>query len=120
MLHGMGWHMVTQAAGAVDSTLQEIRRGTIVLAVLAALREEHYGYSLRQALVGSGLEVSEGTLYPLLRRLEGAGLLASRWELGEGRPRRYYRLSRQGKAALSELRRGWEGLVDVLARMLER
>jgi DNA-binding PadR family transcriptional regulator len=113
-------YMVTQASDAVDSTLQEIRRGTIVLAVLAGLREEHYGYSLRQALVEGGLEVSEGTLYPLLRRLEGSGLLASRWELGEGRPRRYYRLSREGEAALRELRRGWQGLVEVLSGMLTR
>jgi DNA-binding PadR family transcriptional regulator len=110
---------MVKASDAVDSTLQEIRRGTIVLAVLAALRKEHYGYSLRQVLLEAGLEVSEGTLYPLLRRLEGAGLLGSRWELGEGRPRRYYRLSRQGEAALGELRRGWRSLVEVLSGMLD-
>jgi len=114
------WYMATRASDALDSTLQEIRRGTIVLAVLAGLREEHYGYSLRQALLEAGLEVSEGTLYPLLRRLEGAGLLASRWELGEGRPRRYYRLSREGEAAFGELRRSWRSLVEVLSGMLER
>jgi DNA-binding PadR family transcriptional regulator len=109
-----------RTAEAIDSTWQEIRRGSIVLAALATLREEHYGYSLRQTLLDSGLEVSEGTLYPLLRRLEGAGILGSRWELGEGRPRRYYRLSPDGEAALEELRRGWRNLAEVLSGMLAR
>lgn len=110
--------MVIQASDAVDSTLQEIRRGAIVLAVLARLRQEHYGYSLRQALLDGGLEVSEGTLYPLLRRLEAHGLLASRWELGEGRPRRYYRLSKGGERALGALGREWDGLVEAVSGML--
>lgn len=106
------------SSDAIDTTLQEIRRGAVVLAVLALLGEERYGYSLRRAVGAAGLEVSEGTLYPLLRRLESHGLLASRWELGEGRPRRYYRLSRAGERALRTLAAQWRDLVDVMAGLL--
>jgi PadR family transcriptional regulator len=67
-----------------------------VLAVLAALDDEQYGYSLKQFLADRGVEIDEGTLYPLLRRLETQGLLQSRWVLGDGRPRRYYKLNAAG------------------------
>jgi len=66
-----------------ESLRQELRRGTLILAVLAQLREERYGYSLRQALASVGVEIDEGALYPMLRRLEAQGLLAS--ELARGR-----------------------------------
>ncbi|HEX5007453.1 MAG TPA: helix-turn-helix transcriptional regulator, partial [Hyphomonadaceae bacterium] len=69
---------------------QELRRGVIVLAALSQLREPQYGYSLRQALAEQGMMVEEGTLYPLLRRLETQGLLASEWRIEDGPPRRYY------------------------------
>ena len=81
----------------------ELRRGTLVLAVLACLRTERYGYTLRQALAADGLEMEESTLYPLLRRLETQGLLESRWKLEEARPRRYYIISPLGKTALPPL-----------------
>ena len=101
-----------------EKLVQELRRGAIVLAVLAQLQQQHYGYSLRQALADRGFEINEGTLYPLLRRLEKQGLLASEWEIGEGRPRRYYIISDQGKATLLELKSEWKYLALVMDRVL--
>lgn len=86
-----------------ENILQELRRGAIVLAVLGLLKEEKYGYAILKDLADQGLEVDQGTLYPLLRRLEGQGLLESNWKLEEARPRRYYRISSAGRAALPPL-----------------
>jgi len=106
------------AAESGEHLTLELRRGAIVVAILSQLREPLYGYSLRERLAEQGLEVKEGTLYPLLRRLESQGLLDSEWEVGDGRPRRYYRLSRDGEKVLAELRAEWEDLVRVLGRLL--
>src|SRR2546427_9601387 len=70
----------------------ELRRGCLILAVLAELRSERYGYTLRKALAQQGLEIDEGTLYPLLRRLESQGLLASEWRGGGERKKTFYPL----------------------------
>jgi PadR family transcriptional regulator PadR len=96
----------------------ELRRGAIVIATLSQLGEPLYGYSLRERLAEQGLEVKEGTLYPLLRRLESQGILESDWEVGEGRPRRYYRLSGRGTQVLAELAAEWEDLVATMGRLL--
>jgi len=96
----------------------ELRRGAIVIATLSQLGEPLYGYSLRERLAEQGLEVKEGTLYPLLRRLENQGILESDWEVGEGRPRRYYRLSGRGTQVLAELEAEWEDLVATIGRLL--
>ena len=88
----------------------ELRRGCLVLAVLGALREEQYGYTLRKALAEHGLEIDEGTLYPLLRRLESQGLLASEWREHEKRNKRFYRLSPEGETILTQLISEWQGL----------
>jgi PadR family transcriptional regulator, regulatory protein PadR len=90
---------------------QELRRGVIVLATLSQLRSPQYGYSLRQALADQGMVVEEGTLYPLLRRLEGQGLLASEWRIEDGPPRRYYTLNPEGKKLLADLTASWRSLV---------
>ena len=94
--------------------LVELRRGVLVLAVLSQLRRRQYGYSLRQALAEGGMPVEEGTLYPLLRRLEAQGLLASEWDAGTAPPRRYYRLNADGKHALSELTDAWRAQVGAI------
>jgi len=96
----------------------EIRRGALVLAVLAALREERYGYALRERLAEGGLDVPEGTLYPLLRRLESQGLLTSRWDVGQGRPRRYYAIARDGERVLASAGEEWRRLVAALDSLL--
>lgn len=95
----------------LENLTLELRRGALVLAVLSQLQEEQYGYSLKQRLVEGGLEVNEGTLYPLLRRLESQGLLDSEWRvINEARPRRYYRLSASGKQALKDLEHEWQSI----------
>src|SRR5438270_10873139 len=81
----------------------ELRRGCLTLAVLAQLRAEHYGYTLRVSLAERGLDIDEGTLYPLLRRLENQGLLVSEWREENRRNKRFYRLSADGETILSQL-----------------
>jgi PadR family transcriptional regulator PadR len=96
----------------------ELRRGCLVLAVLAQLRVEHYGYTLRKALADDGLEIEESTLYPLLRRLETQGLLTSVWREEDKRNKRFYRLSSQGKLVLERLLEEWQTMGASLNRIL--
>jgi PadR family transcriptional regulator PadR len=96
----------------------ELRRGSLVLAVLACLRVERYGYTLRQALAADGLEMEESTLYPLLRRLESQGLLTSEWREEEKRKKRFYRLSPQGESLLAHLIDEWRGINASLDKLL--
>src|SRR6185503_12582804 len=91
----------------LDNLRLELRRGCLALAVLAQLRDEHYGYTLRKALDEHGLAIDEGTLYPLLRRLESQGLLASEWREEEKRNKRFYSLTRDGEAILQQLLGEW-------------
>jgi DNA-binding PadR family transcriptional regulator len=98
----------------------EVRRGALVLAVLSQLRSPPYGYSLRQALAAKGMAIEEGTLYPLLRRLEEQGFLVSEWRIEQGEPpRRYYWLSPQGTELYADLTVSWLALVDTMSRLLE-
>ncbi|MEV2240886.1 PadR family transcriptional regulator [Micromonospora sp. NPDC049891] len=83
--------------------LQELRRGTVVVASLVALRRPDYGYALLQRLTGHGFPVDANTLYPLLRRLEEQGLLTSEWNTEESRPRKFYRTSESGEQLLRRL-----------------
>ena len=80
----------------IDKLRLELRRGSLTIAVLAQLRAEHYGYTLRKALADLGLAIDEGTFYPLLRRLESQGLLTSEWREEDKREKRFYRLSTGG------------------------
>src|SRR5262245_4418824 len=96
----------------------ELRRGCLVAAVLAQLRVEHYGYTLRKALEDQGLAIDEGTLYPLLRRLESQGLLESEWREENKRNKRFYRLSRDGESILQQLLSEWQGINGALERIL--
>ena len=102
-----------------ENITSELRRGVISIAVLSQLVEAQYGYSLLKHLTELGLEIDQGTLYPLLRRLESQGLLESDWRIEDERPRLYYILSAQGKRALSNLTKEWKNLVDVLDEMLQ-
>ena len=102
-----------------DSLRLELRRGCLILAVLAQLRAEHYGYTLRKALADQGLAIEESTLYPLLRRLETQGLLTSEWREEEKRNKRFYRLSVEGVAILEQLLAEWNGINDSLHKILE-
>lgn len=109
--------MSPSAKSVTENLVAELRRGVLVLAILTQLEEEYYGYALREKLAQLGLAVPEGTLYPLLRRLETQGLLKSRWQLGEGRPRRYYQTSNEGRQTLGELSKEWIFLEKALNRI---
>jgi PadR family transcriptional regulator, regulatory protein PadR len=100
-----------------DNIVQELRRGVIVLAVLSQLQKEMYGYTLLKLLSEKGLEVDQGTLYPLLRRLENQGLLESLWRLEEARPRRYYVLSPAGRDLLPRLIEEWRKINSMMETM---
>jgi PadR family transcriptional regulator PadR len=101
-----------------QNTTLELRRGVIVMAVLSQLGEEQYGYSLLKLLANQGLELDQGTLYPLLRRLENQGLLQSVWRLEEARPRRYYVISEAGREMLPQLKEEWTKIVSMMEKML--
>jgi PadR family transcriptional regulator, regulatory protein PadR len=102
-----------------DNVILELRRGVIVLAVLSQLDQEQYGYSLLKLLSDQGLPVDQGTLYPLLRRLEAQGLLQSDWRLEEARPRRYYVISLEGRQLLPRLKQEWENIVAVMEKIMQ-
>lgn len=89
---------------------QELRRGTVVLAALAACRTPRYGYALLAALTAAGLQVEANTLYPLLRRLEVQGLLTAEWNTEESRPRKYYTVTPLGAEMADLLRGEWQSL----------
>ena len=97
----------------------ELRRGVVVLATLSQLRTPRYGYELRQALAERGMPIEEGTLYPLLRRLEAQGVLRSEWKIEDGPPRRYYSLNADGRRLLAKLTGSWQGLNDAMGRLLK-
>ncbi len=96
----------------------ELRRGAVVIAVLAELRSEHYGYALRKALADKGMDIDENTLYPLLRRLETQGLLVSDWREEERRTKRFYRLAPGGAAILERLLGEWADIDAALRRII--
>jgi PadR family transcriptional regulator PadR len=96
----------------------ELRRGYLIVAVLAQLRAEHYGYALRKALEDRGMDIDENTLYPLLRRLESQGLLVSAWREENKRNKRFYRLSAEGEAILTRLLEERRTIDDALSRIL--
>jgi PadR family transcriptional regulator PadR len=103
---------------AYEKLRLELRRGSLVLAVLAALKDERYGYTLRKELADAGLPIDEGALYPMLRRLETQGVLTSQWREEEKRNKRFYRLSPDGAALLAELTEEWRDINAALNRLL--
>ncbi|HJT70375.1 MAG TPA: helix-turn-helix transcriptional regulator [Terriglobales bacterium] len=109
----------TSAEPAIENLRLELRRGCLVLAVLAQLRTEQYGYTLRKALSETGMEIDEGTLYPLLRRLETQGLLVSEWREEDKRNKRFYRISKDGKQVLKQLLVEWQTIGASIELILE-
>lgn len=106
--------MTMESNQTIENLILEMRRGAIVLAVLSQLKEEQYGYSLMKTLSDKDLPIDQGTLYPLLRRLEEQGLLASDWRLEGTRPRRYYRISAEGIKVLERLQTEWKTMVHTM------
>jgi PadR family transcriptional regulator, regulatory protein PadR len=103
---------------AFENLRLELRRGCLVVAVLAALRAEQYGYTLRKMLADHGLAIEESTLYPLLRRLEAQGLLASQWREEERRKKRFYRITEEGGRVLQRLLAEWKSIDTSLQTVL--
>ncbi|MFZ1157292.1 MAG: helix-turn-helix transcriptional regulator [Candidatus Sulfotelmatobacter sp.] len=108
----------TASSEVFENLRLELRRGCLIVAVLAQLRSEQYGYTLRKALADDGLAIDEGTLYPLLRRLETQGLLVSQWREEDKRNKRFYRLSAGGELILTQLLGEWESINASLNRIL--
>ncbi|KQZ08805.1 PadR family transcriptional regulator [Agromyces sp. Root1464] len=100
--------------GTTAGHLQELRRGTVVLACLVRLRTPDYGYALLESLNTLGILVDANTLYPLLRRLEKQGLLTSEWNTDEARPRKFYRTSPTGELLADALMTDWRRIDDAL------
>jgi PadR family transcriptional regulator PadR len=110
----------TQSEAELFENLRlELRRGCLIVAVLAQLRTEQYGYTLRKALADDGLAIDEGTLYPLLRRLESQGLLVSQWREEDKRNKRFYLLSPLGEKILRQLLEEWHSINASLDRILQ-
>jgi len=104
---------------------RELKRGSLELIVLHLLSlGEAYGYEIvtkLAALTDGELEVTDGTLYPVLYRLERGGFVDVRWEtLKRGVPRKYYRLTPAGKTELTRLTRDWTQFADAMTRLLRR
>jgi DNA-binding PadR family transcriptional regulator len=115
------YHMVRKVSkeDLLDNLSLKLRRGALTLAILSQLNKEQYGYSLKQSLAEQGMEINEGTLYPLLRRLEEQSLLESDWQIVDGkRPRRYYRLSQTGATIFASLTAEWQNQVGIMNRIL--
>lgn len=93
----------------------------MILAILAG--GEIYGYQIIHNMIeisGGALEWSEGTVYPVLHRLEKEGLIRSQWKLSDnGRRRKYYRLTEQGKTELEREKRQWMSVHRVLSKLWE-
>jgi PadR family transcriptional regulator PadR len=111
-------HMTPLEADAFEKLRLELRRGSLILAVLAALRSEQYGYTLRKILSRAGLEIDESALYPMLRRLESQGLLTSEWREEDKRSKRFYRLSAGGAVLLDQLAEEWRTINSSLDSLL--
>jgi PadR family transcriptional regulator, regulatory protein PadR len=113
-----GTQYMTLEPTIFENLRSELRRGSLILAVLGQLRVEQYGYTLRKALAEHGMEIDEGTLYPLLRRLETQGLLKSEWREEEKRNKRFYMLSTDGKQILEQLIAEWKTLDSSLSEIV--
>ncbi len=99
--------------------IQELRRGTLILSVLSQLQEPRYGYALVEQLEQKGVPIDPNTLYPLLRRLEKQGMLCSEWEMGESKPRKYYRRTVLGDAIYRELKVQWKRISEGMEALLK-
>lgn len=104
----------------LDRMRMELRRGILVIAVLSSLKKEQYGYSLRKELNQANIDVEEGTLYPLITRLEGYGLLSSEWRVTDARKKKFYKISPKGEKLLVELSDEWHKLTGAVGDILSK
>lgn len=103
----------------VSGLILELRRGTLILLVLSQLRKPMYGYSLVKKLNDNQIPIDANTLYPLMRRLEGQGLLMSEWDTGEAKPRKYYRITEDGLQVLEKTKAYYKTFSEYVDLLLE-
>lgn len=103
----------------VSGLVLELRRGTLILLVLSQMKEPTYGYNLVKKLNDRDIPMDANTLYPLMRRLEGQGLLKSQWDTGEGKPRKYYQITPDGQEVLEKTKQYWDKFSMNVNTMLE-
>jgi DNA-binding PadR family transcriptional regulator len=97
----------------------EMNRGFLQVLVLVLLEKNMYGYSMAKQLENKGYEVEENTLYPLLRRLEKKGLIKSKWDVSKDRPRKFYVITKDGRAVRCQLLKIWQQQNDILNHLLK-
>lgn len=99
-----------------ENVRSQMRKGVLEYAILSILdKKEAYASTILTELKDSGMIVVEGTLYPLLIRLKNQGTLTYRWEESpQGPPRKYYCISDEGRALLSEMNDSWTELVETI------
>lgn len=112
--------MLYNAPMELTNPLIQIKKGALDFCVLALIaRGESYGYEIVKTLGEQGLTTSEGTVYPLLARLQKEGLVTSAWrQMDEGNPRKYYRITGKGEAALALFKEHWEEFVGTVDQIL--
>lgn len=103
----------------VSGLILELRRGTLILLVLNQLQEPKYGYNLVKELQEHGIPIEANTLYPLMRRLESQGLLLSEWDTAEAKPRKYYRITQDGKCVLERVKESWKSFSSSINLLLD-
>ena len=107
----------------MESLERELKRGTLEMLLLRILADEPtYGYELLSRLrrrSGGRFQIKEGTLYPVLYRLEDAGWVVPEWDPpARGVPRKIYRLTEDGRERVGELTRGWRSFVEGVEAVL--
>jgi PadR family transcriptional regulator PadR len=103
----------------MENKIKQLRKGILELAIMGSLEHRsHYGYSLIKHLTGgNGVELTEGTIYPILSRLAREGLVSAEWaESRKGPPRKYYALTPNGKKAYQILQKEFTKLQDLVTR----
>ncbi len=102
----------------VAGLIQEFRRGTLIMLVLSQLKEPMYGYNLVKVLEEADISIEGNTLYPLMRRLEGQGLLKSEWETDGAKPRKYYVITEDGTIVLEKITEHWRKFSESIEKLL--
>lgn len=95
----------------------EVKRGVMQVAVMCLLEKERYGYDIIKSLKDAGLGVEEGTLYPILRRLEDERILSSRWVTEGPRPRKYYTITEYGRDIRGKLLKSLKSIDQAMGKL---
>lgn len=107
-----------------DNRRAQMIKGVLELALLCILRERsHYGLEILQRMnEDAGLDVADGTIYPLLHRMEASGFVSAEWRIEheQARPRKYYALTPEGETELTTMAGDWRALHARINKLIER